>query len=64
MLINLSNEKDNFVWSLTKSGGYTVKSMYLDLINDDKKNLHTYIWKMKVPLKIKIFMWFVRRKEI
>jgi hypothetical protein len=64
MHINLSNEKDIFVWGLTKSGGYMVKSMYLDLINDDTKYLRTYIWKMKVPLKIKIFMWFIHRKEI
>jgi hypothetical protein len=26
--------------------------------------VHKYLWKMKVPLKIKIFMWFVHQKEI
>jgi hypothetical protein len=64
MHINLTSETDTFVWGLTKSGRYTVKSMYLDIINDDTKFLRRYIWKMKVPLKIKIFMWFVHRKEI
>jgi hypothetical protein len=38
--------------------------MYLDLLNDDTKYLKKYIWKMKVPLKIKVFMWFLHRKVI
>jgi hypothetical protein len=38
--------------------------MYLDLLNDNTVYLHKYLWKMKVPLKTKIFMWFVQRKEI
>jgi hypothetical protein len=29
-----------------------------------QRNMHKYLWKMKVPLKINIFMWFVHRKEI
>jgi hypothetical protein len=38
--------------------------MYLDMLNDNAAFLKKYIWKMKVPLKIKIFMWFVYIKEI
>jgi hypothetical protein len=38
--------------------------MYLNLLNGNTGYLHKYLWKMKVPLKIKIFMWFVHRKEI
>jgi hypothetical protein len=38
--------------------------MYLDLLNGNTNYLQKYLWKMKVPLKIKIFMWFVHRKEI
>jgi hypothetical protein len=64
MNVHLNEEKDNFIWGLTNSGQYTVKSLYLDLINDDTKYLKKYIWKMKVCLKIKIFMWFLHRKEI
>jgi hypothetical protein len=41
-----------------------VKSRYLDLLDDDTKYLKKYIWKMKVPLKIKVFMWFLHRKVI
>jgi hypothetical protein len=64
MNVQSNLEKDNFVWSLTNSGEFTLKSLYLDLLNDDTKYLKKYIWKMKVPLKIKVFMWFLHRKEI
>jgi hypothetical protein len=64
MQVQLSNKKDIFVWGLTRSDEYTVTSLYSDLLNDNTKYLKKYIWKMKVPLKIKVFMWFLRRKEI
>ena len=64
MDINFTNTQDQFVWGLTSSGLFTVKSMYLDLLNGHTKYLRKYIWKMKVPLKIKIFMWFLHRKVI
>jgi hypothetical protein len=64
MYVQLSDDKDVFVWNLTNSGAFTVKSMYLDLLDDDTKYLKKYIWKIKVPLKIKIFMWFLHHKVI
>jgi hypothetical protein len=41
--VQLNNEKDKFVWGLTTSGQFTVKSMYLDLLNDNTKYLRKYI---------------------
>ena len=38
--------------------------MHADLINDGQPFHHKYIWKMKVPLKIKILMWYLDRKVI
>jgi hypothetical protein len=35
--------------------------MYIDLMNDQIRYLWKYIWKI-VPLKVKIFMWFLHRK--
>jgi hypothetical protein len=64
MEVQLTNEKDVFIWGLTTNGVFTVKSMYLDLLDDDTKYLQKYIWKMKVPLKIKVFMWFLHQKVI
>jgi hypothetical protein len=33
-------------------------------MNDHTIFLCRYIWKMKVPLKIRIFMWFLHRKVL
>jgi hypothetical protein len=38
MHVKLTEEKDSFVWSLTSSGSFTVKSMYLDLLDDQTAN--------------------------
>jgi hypothetical protein len=62
--VQLTNEKDTFIWGLTTSGTFIVKSMYLDLLDDDTKYHKKYICKMKVPLKIKVFMWFLHHKVI
>jgi hypothetical protein len=64
MHIQLNSNNDIVKWNLVESGRFLVKSMYLDMLNDDTIFLKKYIWKMKVPLKIKIFMWFVYQKEI
>jgi hypothetical protein len=42
-LNELNGEKDRFVWSLTLSETFTVKSMYLDILDDDTKYLKRYI---------------------
>jgi hypothetical protein len=62
--VQLEPRDDEFKWSLTQLGRFTVKSMYLDLLNDNTIYFYKYLWKMKVSLKMKIFMWFVQRKEI
>jgi hypothetical protein len=62
--INLSADPDIFVWKLTTSGIFSVKSMYADIMNGYTVFLRKYIWKIKVPLKIKIFMWFLYKKVI
>jgi hypothetical protein len=41
-----------------------VKSIYADYMNDHTKFLKKYPWKLKVPLKIRIFMWFLYKKVL
>ena len=61
--MRLTNETDVLVWSLSKSGKYTPKEGYVQLLLD--KNLMEYywwwkvLWKFKCPLKVKIFCWFL-----
>jgi hypothetical protein len=62
MGISLNDNQDKFRWTLTRSGIFTVKSMYAKMINSSVRFKHMYLWKMKVPLKIKIFMWFLNKK--
>jgi hypothetical protein len=50
-----------FKWSLTKSGLFTVRSLYQHLIDANPPFQHRKIWKMRIPLKIKIFLWFLQR---
>ena len=38
--------------------------MYEDLLNGYTVNLRKQIWKLKIPLNIKIFMWFLYNKVI
>ena len=64
MDINLSEEHDRLTWKLTSSGVFTVKTMYMDLINSETIPKSLNIWKVKVPLKIKVFMWFVHKGVI
>jgi hypothetical protein len=64
MGVTLTEEPDAFVWKLTTSGIFSVKSLYAHLMNGHTVFLRKYIWKIKVPLKIKIFMWFLYRKVI
>jgi hypothetical protein len=54
--IQLSDEKGIFRWNLLTSGQFSVKSLYGFLINNAKVFYHKPLWKIKVPLKIKIFM--------
>jgi hypothetical protein len=49
-----------FVWSLQASGVYTVKSMYAVLINNGVR-VSQDIWQTKLPMKIKIFMWYLKK---
>ena len=51
----LSQERDDFKWNLDQIGVFTVKSHYLGLIHQDIPNLNKRIWKLKTPVKIKVF---------
>ena len=62
--IDLSQERDGFKWNLDQTCVFSVKSHYLGLINQNTPNLNTRIWKLKAPLKIKIFLWYLKRGVI
>jgi hypothetical protein len=38
--------------------------MYEDLMNIHSDVPTKYLWKLKIPLKIKFFMWFLNKKKV
>jgi hypothetical protein len=63
--IQLIQGADEFRWNLTKNGKFSVSSMYKALILPSQPVLNNKsIWKMKIPLKTKVFAWYLRRGVI
>ena len=63
--IQLTPGSDEFRWNLCGNGKFAVDSMYRALVHsdipvDDNKK----IWQMKIPLKIKVFTWYLRKGVI
>jgi len=61
--INLNEDRDTFIWNLNNNGLFSVTSMYKYIVNNGIK-VTQKIWHMKVPLKIKIFLWFLKNGVI
>jgi hypothetical protein len=55
------NDQDIFSWGLHQSGIFSASSMYKALITDSRVRFNTLLWKLKVPLRIKIFLWCLIR---
>ncbi|WVZ49766.1 hypothetical protein U9M48_001095 [Paspalum notatum var. saurae] len=62
--VQLDGHHDKAIWSLTKYGYFTVKSLYNFLVNQSALPLNKNLWKLKLPLKIKIFVWFLMKDVI
>ena len=63
-MIHLSPGSDIFRWSLHENGKFSVDSMYRALIQTELPIDNKKLWKMKMPLKVKIFAWYARRGVI
>jgi hypothetical protein len=62
--IHLNDQSDIFKWSLTISGQFPIRSMYQAMLDIDIVPHNIYLWKIKIPLKIKIFLWLLYRDAI
>ena len=63
--IQLTNGSDEFRWTLNENGRFSVDSMYRALIQYGVPvEKYEKFWKMKIPLKSKIFSWYARRGVI
>jgi hypothetical protein len=62
--VSLNNSSDKFQWGLHQNGQYSVKSFYDFIIGNGRVRRDQTVWKLKMPLKIKIFSWYLRRGVI
>jgi hypothetical protein len=62
--IPLIDQMDIFQWSLNSSGQFSVSSMYQAMLDSDIIPHNTVLWKLKIPLKVKVFLWLLFRKVI
>jgi hypothetical protein len=53
-----------FVWNLYQDGQYTINSLYMALISNEVVHMNKQVWKLKVLLKIIIFMWNMRKEVV
>jgi hypothetical protein len=62
--ITLKDDKDEVRWKWSSSKKFTDRSVYQQLASNEGGEAFRDIWKAKIPLKIKIFMWMVAQKAI
>ena len=55
---------DQIVWTLTKNGIFSVKSLYRILISNSIGYPYKFMWKIQIPQKIKMFLWLTLRNSI
>ena len=56
--------RDETIWTLIADICFFVKSLYGSLAAVDLNFLQKFLWKFKVPAKIKVFLWLVNRMSI
>jgi hypothetical protein len=62
--ISLVPEDDIPVWDWTKNGQFAVKSVYKDISNSGIERSFKHLWKSKIPLKIKVWLWLIWHNAI
>jgi hypothetical protein len=63
--VQLNESRDKTSWMLEKSRKYTTKSMYRFLLHRGVVNKRMRrLWKNKMPMKVKVFMWLADQNRI
>ncbi|XP_071677232.1 uncharacterized protein [Lolium perenne] len=60
----LSDGPDIISWALEPSGKFSVKSLYRRLCQGTPRKHFSDIWKIAVPMKIRIFIWQLLRNRL
>jgi hypothetical protein len=62
--VHLRDRPDVFKWSLNLNGQFSIRSMYQAFLDINIVPHNSYLWKLKIPLKIKVFLWLLFREAI
>ena len=62
--VNLNNDKDIFIWQIKKNGVFSTRSLYRELMKRERISENNVFWKAKIPLKIKVFLWYLKKGVI
>jgi hypothetical protein len=62
--VTLTPGNDMPIWDWNKSVKFSVKSVYKDLSNYGNDRSFKHLWKAKIPLKIKIWLWLIWHNAI
>jgi hypothetical protein len=54
-MVTLNLFRDIFVWDGHKNGTFSAQSVYHCLMNNPNNDRNKKLWKLKLPLKIKVF---------
>ena len=61
------NQEDRNIWIPHKSGSFSVKSCYLEIIKTDitlNRQVFSKIWKGAIPHRIEVFLWIAVRGRL
>lgn len=59
--VTLTDANYSFVWGLTNNLSFTVKSLYSDMMQENMIIDKCLVWKLRLPLKIKVFLWYLKK---
>jgi hypothetical protein len=62
--MRLTNRLDTFNWSLNSNGLFSINSMYQAFLDTNVVPNNNYLWKVKILLKIRVFLWLLYRESI
>jgi hypothetical protein len=59
--VYLDEARDIFTWDIHQNEKFSIRSMYNTLISNGSVIREKARWNSKIPLKIKVFMWYLRK---
>ena len=62
--VNLVEAGDLFIWKANQRSTFSVKAMYRCLMQENSIPDKCTAWKLRVPLKIKVFLWYLKKGVI